>query len=129
MIKVVVGIIEKDGKVLIARRVTDDPLKGRWEFPGGKVEKNESPRNALKRELQEELGITADIGKCISCSTYDYGHILIELSAYSVSRVSGDIQSDEYQNIIWVDRKDLGELDFPEANKPIINTLQRESRR
>ncbi len=62
MITVTCAICEKDKKILIARRAADQKLAGKWEFPGGKVEDGESPEECLKRELEEEFGIQAEVG-------------------------------------------------------------------
>ncbi len=65
MISVTCAIIENGGKILIARRAADQKLAGKWEFPGGKVADGESPEECLKRELEEEFGIQADVGELI----------------------------------------------------------------
>jgi 8-oxo-dGTP diphosphatase len=123
MIKVTAAIIEKDGKILIARRKKDDPLKDKWEFPGGKVEDNETPEECLRRELHEELGIDSKVGDFICASKYEYAHISIELLAYKVRYVSGEFKAYDHEELKWISPSDLVKYDFPEADKPIIKKL------
>lgn len=123
MIKVTAAVIEKAGKILIARRKRGDRFEHMWEFPGGKVQPGESPEECLKRELYEELGIEATIGPFICSSRFDYGHIAIELMAYKVLHISGDFQLHEHETIEWVFPWDLKEYQFPEADIPIITRL------
>jgi 8-oxo-dGTP diphosphatase len=119
MIKVTAAIIEIDGKILIAKRKKDDPLKEKWEFPGGKVETKETPEEGLVRELEEELGIKAEIRSFICSSQYKYPHISIDLLAYTVEYLSGELHANEHEEIKWVKPEDLKLYDFPAADKPI----------
>ena len=123
MTRVTAAVIERDGKVLIAKRATEDQLKGKWEFPGGKIEAGEGPRDCLKRELSEELGIEAEIGDFICSSRYAYRHIEVELLAYRAAHLSGDIQPYVHDEIKWVALNELLDYEFPEANGPIIKKL------
>ncbi len=125
MITVAVGIIEKDGKILIARRNKDDPLKGKWEFPGGRLEPGETPEDCLKREFLEELGITAQIGNFITSNKHIYQHISIELLAYWVKEYTGGINPIDYEEIRWIAPSELPVYDFPDANKPIVEAVIR----
>ena len=77
MTTVTCAIIEKEGKILIARRAEDQKLAGKWEFPGGKVEDGESPEECLKRELEEEFGIQAEVGESITSKKHQYDLISI----------------------------------------------------
>ena len=72
MQKVTAAVIEKDGKILIARRKRDDSQAGKWEFPGGKLEAGETPEACLKRELREELGIETEVGAFFCSSRFVY---------------------------------------------------------
>ncbi|HLY99816.1 MAG TPA: NUDIX domain-containing protein, partial [Candidatus Angelobacter sp.] len=80
---VVAALIVKDGKILICQRTRHQPMALKWEFPGGKVEPNEQPVDALVRELDEELGIRATIGPQAAVIRHDYGHgAAVELRFY-----------------------------------------------
>jgi 8-oxo-dGTP diphosphatase len=122
-VKVVAAVIEKGGKVLIAQRHRNDKLGGLWEFPGGKVEPEEKPEEALRRELQEELGIRAEIGDLVCTSRYDYSHLSVELLAYRAVRISGDIVPHVHSAVRWVKPEELQNYDFPAANTAVINAL------
>jgi 8-oxo-dGTP diphosphatase len=123
MIKVTAAILDKDGKILIAKRKKDDPLKKKWEFPGGKVEPGETPEECLVRELEEELGIKSKIGRFVCSSQYKYPHISIDLLAYTVEYISGEFRAIDHEEIKWVKPSELNLYDFPEADKPIMEKL------
>jgi 8-oxo-dGTP diphosphatase len=123
MEKVVTALIEKEGKILIARRKKEDSLKGKWEFPGGKVEEDETPEEALKREIREELGIEVRIGDMRATTTYDYGHMTVELMVYQVYPLAGEMTLIDHEEFRWVPPAELGSYDFPDANVPIIRKL------
>ena len=84
MINVTAAIIERDGKVLLAKRSSTSSLPNKWEFPGGKVESGETPEECLKRELWEEFEIKVIIGDFYRESVYDYDHGSVRLMAYLV---------------------------------------------
>lgn len=123
MIKVSAAIIERNGKILIARRKKGSPLEQKWEFPGGKVEPDETPEECLKRELSEELGIEADIGEFICAGKHSYSHMSIELSAYKVSSFTGNISLNCHDEIKWILPSELKDYEFPEANALILRKL------
>ncbi len=87
MTTVTCAIIEKEGKILIARRAIDQKLAGKWEFPGGKIEDGESPEECLKRELEEEFVIQTDVGEFITSNKHHYDHISIELLAFHATHL------------------------------------------
>ena len=123
MVKVIAGIVERDGRILIARRKKDDPLKNKWEFPGGKLESHESPEECLKRELMEELGIEIEVGDFFCSSSYRYRHVTVELSFYRVASFTGEIMLNDHQEIKWVSPAEMDSFDFPEADVPVIRKL------
>lgn len=123
--KVTAAVIEKEGKILIARRRRGSHLEGKWEFPGGKMEPGETPEECLRRELREEFGVEAEVGEFICSSPYDYGHIFIELLAYRVKRVEGGFSLNSHAEIRWVDKKELSAFDLAEADRPIVDALLR----
>ena len=85
--------------MLIARRSADQTLAGKWEFPGGKVEDGESPEESLKRELQEEFGIQAEVGEFITSNKHHYDHISIELLAFHATYISGVLNLVDHHKI------------------------------
>ena len=126
-ISVVAAVIEKDGKVLIARRKR--PFMGYlWEFPGGKLEDNESLEECLRRETRDELAIEIEVGPLVSLNK----HVLncqsaIALYAYRARYVSGSIKLKDHEEIKWVEPEDLTKYDFPDPDrliaKEVMNTF------
>ena len=122
MNQVTAAIIEKNGEILIAKR-KEGKHKGKWEFPGGKIEVGESPEECLKRELNEEFNIETKIGPFLYSSKFVYDHISIELLAYKTYYISGDFKLNDHEEINWVSPKDFMQYDFLEADKPIVKRL------
>lgn len=126
LVHVAVAVIVRGNEVLIARRSDDVHQGGLWEFPGGKVEKNETVQHALKRELKEELDIEVDLDGGISpliSIRHDYGDKAVLLDVWVVSRFAGSAIGAEGQPIKWAKRENLKDFAFPEANKPIISAI------
>jgi len=98
------------------------PLK--WEFPGGKIEEGEQPRDALRRELEEELGIVAEVGAEVERIVHQYpGGRSVELRFFEVRNYEGEIENRIFREIRWVRRQQLLELDFLEADLGLVNSL------
>ncbi|MGA2360992.1 MAG: NUDIX domain-containing protein [Candidatus Aminicenantales bacterium] len=122
--KVVAAIIERDGKVLVARRRKDIRFGGLWEFPGGKLEDGEDPESGLERELLEELGIQVRI-EGFFCSVPYRGPVLsIELLAYTVAHVSGELNPTDHDEVRWVEPAGLDESAFTEPDRPVVRLLK-----
>lgn len=124
MIKVTAALIEKDGKFLIARRRRGEHLEFKWEFPGGKIEDDETPEECLARELAEEFGIKVAVKDFICSSKYVYSHIAIDLLAYRVEYVSGEFRLSDHDQIQWVSPDELAYYDLAEADKPVAYELK-----
>jgi 8-oxo-dGTP diphosphatase len=125
MKKVVAAIIMENGKVLIGKRKSGFPMAHKWEFPGGKIERGETPEACLKRELFEELEIVAEIGPFFgSGMSGQDSPYPIELLVYRASyRAGGPLALHEHEELRWVLPSDLGDYDFPEADRPIVMRL------
>jgi len=124
MIEVVAGILVKEGKVLIARRASHKSLPGKWEFPGGKIEKNEKHETALERELFEEFSVKTKTGKYITTNEHDYGSFKIKLKAYFSEYLMGDFNLTDHDQIQWVRLNKLITYDLAEADLPIVKVLK-----
>ncbi len=122
---VVAAVIETEGMIFIGQRRPDQSHPLKWEFPGGKVESGEQPRDALARELWEELRIQAVIGGEISRYPYAYGdQSPILLIFYAVTEYLGIPDNQIYQCTAWVPRRDLPGWDFLDGDTEIVNQLQ-----
>ncbi len=123
IIDVTAAIIEKDGKFLIAKRAKGKHLEGKWEFPGGKIEKNETPEECLTRELQEEFGILAKIGDFVAESLFQYGDRNIRLLGYRAKYISGEFRLNAHDDIKWILLNEFSGFDFAEADLPLIEKI------
>ena len=124
IIRVTAAILEKNSKILIAKRKTGDELfAGLWEFPGGKVEKGETPKECMARELREELDIDVEVGELITSNKHKYPHGIFELLAYRVKHISGEMVLNAHDEIKWVTADEMSNFEFPPADIPIINEL------
>ena len=125
VIKVVGGLIIQEDKLLIAQRKknTDHPLK--WEFPGGKIKQNESPKDALKRELKEELNIKINSFEFLIDYFYEYEISLkkIHLFFYIINSFQGLMQKNVHQNLKWIEIKDISHYDFLDGDRELINRI------
>jgi len=121
-ILVVAALVEDGGRVLVARRPEGTHLAGHWEFPGGKCERGETPEEALRRELKEELDVEAVIGHEVFRTEHRYPDRLIELRFYrcTLAGVPSPLQG---QDVRWVARADLHSLTFPPADAAFIEYL------
>ena len=123
-VHVAAAVIEVDGRVLVSRRFDSAHQGGKWEFPGGKLEAGESVTQALIRELQEELGITALEYHSLIKIHYEYPEKRVLLDVWKVSRFTGKAHGREGQAIQWLSHKQLCDYEFPPANRPIITAAQ-----
>jgi 8-oxo-dGTP diphosphatase len=123
-IPVVTGLLRKGDKVLVGQRPVGNTLAGHWEFPGGKIEKNESPEQALVRELREELGIEAEVGTLKLASTHSYGDTGIVILFYEVLFWKGEPKNVHHMELRWVTAKELHELSIPDANRRIFDRIE-----
>ena len=110
----------EDGQILLAKRADDQHQGGLWEFPGGKVEADETVQVALARELEEELGICPSSSRPLIQVRHDYPDKQVLLDVWEVSTFTGEPHGAEGQPLAWVSPRQLGDYDFPAANRPIV---------
>lgn len=123
-VHVVAGIIYgKNGQVLIAKRADHLHKGGLWEFPGGKVDEGESARQALVRELREELAIETTACQPFMEIHHDYPDKQVHLDFWKVTGFEGDPVGNEGQPIEWVATEKLMNYPFPEANQPVVESI------
>ena len=121
---VAAGVIQRhDGRVLVARRQPGKHMAGAWEFPGGKIRPPESPRQALDRELHEELGLKVRQARELMSYEQQYPDRLIELHFFAVEEYRGAPRSREDQELAWEFPECLGELGFLPADRPLVDLL------
>ncbi len=121
---VAAGVIRRDdGRVLVSRRQPGKHMAGAWEFPGGKVRPPETPRQALERELYEELGIEVSQSRELMGYEQQYPDRLIALHFFAVEEYAGAPRSREDQELAWEFPERLGELGFLPADRPLVDLL------
>jgi len=124
MKRVVAALILKDDKILACQRTRHQVMPLKWEFPGGKIEEGEQPRDAMRRELEEELGIAATVGDEVARLVHEYpGGGSVELRFYVVRSYKGELENRIFREIRWVDRSELTALDFLEADLTLVRDL------
>lgn len=122
-IQVVCAVIEQDGLILATQRSATMSLPLKWEFPGGKLEQGESLQECLERELHEELGITVRIGQGLPPVTHHYPAFSVTLHPFRCDQISGEPILHEHLAACWLPPHRLQELDWAEADWPILETL------
>ncbi|PCI62963.1 MAG: 8-oxo-dGTP diphosphatase MutT [Gammaproteobacteria bacterium] len=123
-VAVAVGVIYQQSQFFITKRKVDSHQGGKWEFPGGKVENNETVAQALARELKEEINIEVLSCQPLITINHDYGDKKVSLEVFLVDNFIGTAQAQEGQLQQWCSLAELIKLDFPVANQPIIELLQ-----
>lgn len=120
MLNVTCAIIKVGNEILVTQRSEKMKLPLKWEFPGGKVEENENEIECIKREIKEEINIEIDVLKRLSNSIYDYGTFKINLIPFLANYTSGDIVLAEHKDFKLLDKLELLNLDWAEADLPIV---------
>jgi 8-oxo-dGTP diphosphatase len=124
MKQVVAALILQAGKILICQRTRHQTMPLKWEFPGGKIEPGETEDAALRRELEEELGISAMIGPKLTTVRHAYGSGgTVELHFYVVEEFQGTIQNRIFRDVRWVGPAELPNYDFLEADVAMVNDI------
>jgi 8-oxo-dGTP diphosphatase len=125
MTAVVAALIQRDGRLLICQRRADDRLALKWEFPGGKIAPGESPEQALSRELEEELGVSASIGREVYRTRHEYRDAdgVVELMFFTAEISRAQPRNLAFEKIEWVEPERLTEYDFLPADRELIQYL------
>jgi 8-oxo-dGTP diphosphatase len=124
MLQVVAAILEREGRILICQRTPKQSHPLKWEFPGGKVEPGESPKQALARELEEELGITGAAGEEVARYEFAYpGKAPVVLIFLRVDSYSGEPRNLIFHAMRWEPRDRLSSFDFLEGDRDFIRSL------
>ena len=121
---VAAAIFDATDRVLIAQRPEGKHMAGWWEFPGGKVSEGESDRDALERELREELGVEARVHEHITSMSHEYPDRIVDLVLWHASITSGEPRGLDGQQLKWVACQSLGNAGLLPADLPLIPALQ-----
>jgi 8-oxo-dGTP diphosphatase len=123
IVHVAVGVIKQDDKFFLTKRLADSHQGGKWEFPGGKVEENETVHQALYRELKEEVAIETLTCTALMQISHDYGDKKVLLEVFVVDNFNGQAKALEGQQSGWFSLAEFATLNFPAANQAIIEKL------
>jgi 8-oxo-dGTP diphosphatase len=123
-VRVVAAVITERGRILACRRAPGRAAAGKWEFPGGKVDADESPEAALAREIEEELGVAVEVGPLLHRSSTAVGDAVIDLSCFDV-RPIGELprSSTDHDELRWLLPEELRSLDWAEPDIPAVEFL------
>lgn len=116
-------ILNDNNEVLCALRSQQMSLPGMWEFPGGKIEPNETPEQSLVREIQEELNCTIEVGALVADTTHQYPAIIVRLITYVAKIVDGEPEAKEHEKLVWLPINKLSSLEWAPADLPTIDRL------
>ncbi|MBG6187019.1 MULTISPECIES: (deoxy)nucleoside triphosphate pyrophosphohydrolase [unclassified Flavobacterium] len=120
IVNVTCAIILIENKILVAQRSDKMKLPLKWEFPGGKLEENESEIDCIKREIKEEINIEIEVLRKLSNSIYDYGNFKINLIPFIAKHILGEIILAEHKDYKLLEKVELLNLDWAEADLPIV---------
>jgi 8-oxo-dGTP diphosphatase len=124
MKRVVAALIVQDRKILVCQRTKHQTMPLKWEFPGGKIEEGEQPRDALHRELEEELGIDATIGDELARIKHEYrSGNSVELRFFVVHEFRGVLENRIFRDMKWAERAELPGFDFLEADLKLVSDV------
>ncbi|MGN0100133.1 (deoxy)nucleoside triphosphate pyrophosphohydrolase [Dietzia sp. CH92] len=123
-IEVVAAVFVRGGEVLACRRAPGKSAPGKWEFPGGKIDDNETPEAALVREVREELGISVSVGALVDRTVTPVGDLDIDLACYLVTSAEAPARSSDHDELRWLPRHSLASLDWAAPDLPAVAVLQ-----
>jgi len=122
-IHVVGAVIMENGKILCAQRGSTKTLAYKWEFPGGKIDEGESPQEALKREITEEMHCKVEVGEQVEHTVYEYDFGIVHLTTFYCKIIEGEPVLTEHISIKWLLPNELSTLDWAPADIPAIEKL------
>lgn len=122
-IEVVAAVIVRDDKVLATRRGYGE-WQGWWEFPGGKMEAGESPRDALRREIREELDAEIEVGRLLETVEWDYPSFHLTMHCFICSLVSGSMNLNEHEAAAWLTKENIGSVKWLPADEGLIGRIR-----
>ncbi|HVP90959.1 MAG TPA: NUDIX domain-containing protein [Terriglobales bacterium] len=122
--KVLAAVIERAGKVLVARRKKGLAAEGLWEFPGGKLEAGESPGRGLERELEEELGVRARAGEFLCAVPFSGPAATFELVVFRAELLGDDLRLADHDAVRWLEPAEMDEAEFSAPDRPVVRLLR-----
>ena len=124
-IRVVAAVIRSEDKIFATARGYGE-FKGQWEFPGGKIEPEETPQEALVREIQEELDVKTEVGDLIDTIEYDYPQFHLSMDCFWCEIVSGNLVLKEHESARWLTKKQLNDVKWLPADVTLIEKIGKE---
>lgn len=125
VINVVAAAIEKDGLIFCAQRPEGKSLGGFWEFPGGKLEKGETPEEALIREIKEEFDSEIEVISFLNEASHEYDFGIVTMKTYLSKLINGELKLLEHQDSKWLPIEELSELEWAPVDIPAVKCLQK----
>ena len=126
-INVVGAVIRRDGLILCAQRGDKGSLPGLWEFPGGKIEAGETPREALEREIVEELNCRVLVGEQVTSTIHEYDFGVVTLTTFYCELVEGLPVLTEHEAVVWLPARSLNTLSWAPADIPAVERIEQDS--
>ncbi|TCP54629.1 8-oxo-dGTP diphosphatase [Tumebacillus sp. BK434] len=119
-------IVNEKKEVLCALRSQNMSLPGLWEFPGGKIEEGEDPKDSLVREIKEELDCEIEVGDLVVDATHEYPTVVVRLITYFATIVHGEPKASEHEKLTWLSKSELSSLNWAPADLPTLDRLVNE---
>jgi mutator protein MutT len=123
LVNVAVAVIERAGRYLVTRRPVGSHLAGCWEFPGGKRQADETWQQCLARELREELGVSATVGRRLRTIRFDYPDCRVQLVVFECAILEGRPRAKAADGLRWMSAAELARAPFPPANRVLVELL------
>ena len=125
VVAAVIKAVNKNGKPMIfATQRGDGEFKGGWEFPGGKIEVGETPQEALKREIMEELDTEISVGELVDTIEYDYPEFHLSMDCFWCEIVKGDLVLKEHEDARWLTKEQLNDVEWLPADIELVKNIQ-----